>query len=393
MKKLLVVPFLAGFWVACSGDDTVPGSNMAGSGGSSGGAAGSSSTSGKPSTSGSSNGTSGSSTTSGSGGGGTAGSPGASGSGGAAGAPGGSGGVAGGGGTGGAGGAGGTTAGSGGMGGNGGSGGRAFPEPTTCAGYAAKFGALGAYVYAPRMVQGDFTLEAWIKTSAPSLTGEGFWQGNGLLYADIGGSNNDFGTSVLNNKLSFGTGNPDLTIVGASDVNSGNWIHIAATRKASTGELEIFLFGNSDGKLTSSNHGALTAQANISFGGNSIDGRYFNGLMDEVRIWSYVRTSAQIKESLHHKLRGDEPGLVGYFGFDNAGEATTPDDSPTAATAMVNGGVDWVDSAAPVCDPIPDPTGEGGAGGAESGGAGAGGTAEGGTGGAAEGGTSTGGAP
>jgi hypothetical protein len=274
------------------------------------------------------------------------------------------------------------------MGGNAGSGGMGLPEPSTCAGYAAKFGSLGAYVQVARMVQDSFTLEAWIKSSAASLGGENFWQGNGLIYADIGGDNDDFGTSILNNKLAFGTGNPDTTLAGASLINTGNWIHIAATRNAATGELELFLFGNSDGKKTTGNTGSLTAQANMTFGGNSIDGRYFSGLMDEVRIWNYVRTSAQIKESLHHKLRGDEPGLVGYFGFEDAGATTTQDDSPTAATANVVGGVDWVDGQAPVCDPIPDPGGEGGAGGMGAGGAdagGAGGTAEAGAGGAAAG--------
>ena len=110
----------------------------------------------------------------------------------------------------------------------------------------------------------------------------------------------------------------------------------------------------SDGQVTTTNLGSLTASATITFGANAVDGRYFQGLMDEVRIWNHVRTPTQLLEGLHHKLRGDETGLVGYWSLDDAGKLTSPDASVSKADATINGAVDWVDSQAPVCEPIPN---------------------------------------
>ncbi len=39
----------------------------------------------------------------------------------------------------------------------------------------------------------------------------------------------------------------------------------------------------------------------------------FHGLIDEVRIWNVARTEEQIQASWNRSLRGDEPGLVGYW--------------------------------------------------------------------------------
>lgn len=44
-----------------------------------------------------------------------------------------------------------------------------------------------------------------------------------------------------------------------------------------------------------------------------------NGLIDEVRIWSTARTAAQIQANLGRPLLGNEPGLRGYWRFDNGG--------------------------------------------------------------------------
>jgi hypothetical protein len=337
MNKLSLVPAFAVLWTACV-DQPLLDQGMGGESGSTG--------SGGSNSSGGSNGSGGSSTSSAgknTGGGNVLPPLGGSGNSSA-----GKGGDGAGGMTAGAGGAGGT-AGSSGSGGSGGSGG-GYPATTTCAEYAAKFGTFGFYATANRMVQESFTIEAWINTSATSLTGTNFYDGNGLIYADVSGDNNDFGVSILNNKLAFGTGNPETTVVSATSVNTGMWVHVAATRNASTGALVVLVDGQSDGTGTSTNLAALNASTTITIGGNSIDGRYFDGLIDEVRIWNVVRTPAQIQATMNAKLAGNETGLVAYWSFDDAGAATQPDASPSNADATVNGSPGYVDSLAPVCD-------------------------------------------
>ena len=81
-----------------------------------------------------------------------------------------------------------------------------MPEASTCAGFALQFAGVGDYGSIHRIVQDDFTLEAWFKTSA-TLTGNNFWDGAGLIHADTAGNHDDFGSSILNDKVAFGMGN------------------------------------------------------------------------------------------------------------------------------------------------------------------------------------------
>ena len=43
---------------------------------------------------------------------------------------------------------------------------------------------------------------------------------------------------------------------------------------------------------------------------------HFKGSIDEVRIWNIARSEDQIKEDMNRSLKGTEPGLVGYWNFD-----------------------------------------------------------------------------
>src|SRR5207237_2144195 len=137
----------------------------------------------------------------------------------------------------------------------------------------------------------------------------------------------------------------------ATDVTTNQWVHVAATRNATTGDLQVIVNGVLDGTLTATNHASLTAQSIINLGGNTIDGRYFLGKMDEVRIWNVVRTVGDIAANMHHRLLGTEPNLVGYYRFDDPGSFTTADSSPTMGNAALAGAVPpmFVPSDAPIC--------------------------------------------
>jgi hypothetical protein len=249
-------------------------------------------------------------------------------------------------------------------------GGRVFPPPTTCAGYAMRLDGLASYASINRVVQGDFTIEAWIKTTA-SASGTNFWQGVPVVYADLAGTHLDFGTTILNNHFSIGVGNApgagDTTVEGTSVVNSGDWVHVAATRSV-TGQLQVIVNGILERSVSSPQTGQLTDAPTMYIGANLVDFRYFTGDMDEVRVWTVARTPEQIAATMHARLAGDEAGLVGYWRFDEPGVAVPVDSSPTPQNAALNGSVDWAASLAPVCG-VPDggvtePPADGGAGGA-----------------------------
>ena len=44
---------------------------------------------------------------------------------------------------------------------------------------------------------------------------------------------------------------------------------------------------------------------------------YFNGYLDEIRIWSRALSVSDINENMNKTLKGNEPGLIGYWNFDD----------------------------------------------------------------------------
>ncbi len=204
------------------------------------------------------------------------------------------------------------------------------------------------FVRVARQVQGDFTLEAWIKTTS-SRGGSNFWDGLGIIYADVAGMAADFGTSVLNGKFAFGTSN--TTIQSVTSINTGNWEHVAAVRIATGGNMFVYVNGVPEVAATGATSVPLTDSSSIDIGGNTIDKRFFKGKIDEVRIWNLARTSVEIQTSMKLRLAGNEPGLVGYWRFDDGSGNVAIDSSPNANVGdLGNGDVgarpSWVSSGA-----------------------------------------------
>jgi hypothetical protein len=225
---------------------------------------------------------------------------------------------------------------------------------TTYSGMALQLDGTSSYATIPRPVQDDFTLEAWIKTTS-SLYGTEFWQGIGLFHADVQGGNNDFGAAILNDTFAFGMGlgpgAADATLQATTPVTTGEWMHVAATRKESTGEVQVFVNGNMEGSQAYTQVSPLSASTTLTIGGNTIDSHYFSGAMDEVRIWNVVRTQAEIQSNMYKKLLGNEPGLIGYYKFDDSSTTAASDTSPSAVSLSLKGQASKATSQAPLCQP------------------------------------------
>ncbi|NPD45059.1 LamG-like jellyroll fold domain-containing protein [Lentimicrobium sp. S6] len=79
-------------------------------------------------------------------------------------------------------------------------------------------------------------------------------------------------------------------------------------------------------------------------------GRYFNGMIDEVRIWEVARTDAEIQASMSTELTGSEAGLVAYYPM-NEGTGMTIADATSNGNdgQLINMSEDnWVDGFVPV---------------------------------------------
>jgi hypothetical protein len=122
------------------------------------------------------------------------------------------------------------------------------PGPSTGVGAAtaATFNGADQYVLLPRDIRDDFSLEFWFSSHGGGLGNNGtqWWQGAGLLDAEVPGVVDDFGTSLdASGQVWAGTGNPDTSLHSSPGLNDGAWHHVVFTRTQATGALALYIDG------------------------------------------------------------------------------------------------------------------------------------------------------
>lgn len=146
-------------------------------------------------------------------------------------------------------------------------------------------------------------------------------------------------------------------VVGQTPVNDGQWHHVACTFDASAGNDVTAVRLYVDGVLEQTS-ATLSRAINTAVGidvllGSDQSNRYFDGQIDEVRIWDRARGALELLNDMGFRLSGNEPGLAGYWRFDEGRGCIARDQSGNgrngtifARPAMVlalNGTTDYVD--------------------------------------------------
>ncbi len=209
-------------------------------------------------------------------------------------------------------------------------------------GYALDFDGVDDYVNCGYIPFGStMTYEAWIKTTDSKARNDIASWGN-ISTRDIVA---EFRVSL--GKLEFGINDGGWVAVNSSaSVNDGQWHHVAVSKNGSAVTLYV------DGKLdnTGTVGGAPSVnQTDIGVlfnGGIREADSYFNGDLDEVRIWSDVRTQAEIQANMHKSLVGSEANLVAYYAMSDGSGTTLSDNSSNGHTGTLTNGPVWKTSGA-----------------------------------------------
>jgi len=133
----------------------------------------------------------------------------------------------------------------------------------------------------------------------------------------------------------------------------GVWSHIGVTintGNASATTFEFFVNGVSVGNGTAVLNSNITTIINgtapfrIGASGAGTPGGFFDGIMDEVRIWNDVRTSTEISDNKSVELVGNEANLVGYWKLNNnyLDETTNNNDLTSSGSPIFSTDVPFV---------------------------------------------------
>ncbi|SFU37485.1 gliding motility-associated C-terminal domain-containing protein [Pontibacter akesuensis] len=139
----------------------------------------------------------------------------------------------------------------------------------------------------------------------------------------------------------------------AANVSDGNWHHLAGVCDGRT--WTIYVDGILQNSITTNySQTSLTNTAPLAVGKYFLyDDEYYEGQIDEVRIWKKALTRDEIRQQMCSKLSSFPADLVAYFNFDASGTATVKDLSSQrldGTLQQLNPTVAWVTSGAPIGD-------------------------------------------
>ena len=164
-----------------------------------------------------------------------------------------------------------------------------------------------------------FTVEAWIYANEWKSQQ---WQGS-ILNTDAPSPDRGYAFRCgAGGKLSFvmSVDGAWTEVVTPAIMNENQWHHVAAVKN--TEALILYIDGLETARLPFSGDAPLAGEPARIGASAGFGDRFFDGAIDEIRIWNVARTEQQLADNKTVDLAGTETGLVSYFPF-NEGSGTT----------------------------------------------------------------------
>ena len=116
-------------------------------------------------------------------------------------------------------------------------------------------------------------------------------------------------------------------------IKLNTWTHIAGVIDAKKDYMKIFVNGHEFGHRHYNGKDRfvkcrLPLRIGVTHIKDQVQTTSFIGQIDEVRIWNIARTENEIRSDMNIQLNGDEPGLVGYWKFDEEENGQITDATP-----------------------------------------------------------------
>ena len=226
---------------------------------------------------------------------------------------------------------------------------------------AIDFGGTNAYVTfgaAPGLGASIFTLETWFRRDGAGIaTNTGT---NGVVAVPLvakGMAEAEGGTVDMNYFLGIRSSDNVLVadfedtatglnhpVAGTTVIPAdGVWRHVAAVYDGTTWRLYLdgvlqtqLVVGAFTPQFNSIQHATLGTALNSTGGIGSQTQGFFDGVMDEARIWNYARSAQQIGRGRNYEI-SSAPGLLGRWGFNTGTGSVLADSSGHSINGTVTG--------------------------------------------------------
>ncbi len=212
--------------------------------------------------------------------------------------------------------------------------------------YALQFDGVDDYIQVPNDESLEMTemitIETWMKHGKND-----FFNWEGFIYkGDVDWSLNFIDSQGHLNfeiKRTYG----DWAQCTASTIpDMGEWYHVAATYDGN--QMKIYVNGILEnttavtGNLTTSGLPLFLGVYHGIWGyGEPI---FYNGVLDEIRIWNIVRSESEIYENMYSLIPDNTPSLVAYWTFDEGSGDIVYDRSQYHNDGKLYEGAQWVNS-------------------------------------------------
>ncbi len=139
--------------------------------------------------------------------------------------------------------------------------------------------------------------------------------------------------------LNAGHGNNYTAVADVSAFPINQWVHVAVTYNVATTTLRLYR----NGTLVATNTAAPAYTSETTYIGSHAGGQsYFQGRVDELRIWNIARTQEQLKATMYN-APVSSPNLVAYYKC-NDGSGNTLLDAKANYNGTITGAAGFVDS-------------------------------------------------
>jgi|GEM_PF-2386707 len=188
---------------------------------------------------------------------------------------------------------------------------------------------------------GSRTFEAWVRplglpspvAIAGMLVATGGSTNAGALYCFLF-YNGQFGARLMKSGR-----DPGVSANGGQAV-LGRWHHVAVVYDEAAGSLVVYQDGQPVASIEVPFQ-PVTGPTEVNLGRNVAGAQFFEGEIDEVRLWTRARTAAEIRADMHRRLTGVEADLAQYWRVDEGTGSTLANAVTGGASLSVSGAI-WV---------------------------------------------------